>query len=159
MKIKLVTVDFEFSVRGKQLLGIAGLIAIAAVASAAVPKQFVAGETLTAADLNSNFADLDTRVTAVEGKIQLYRAENPVGQGFSYTSTTLIDYPGLSITFTPTSGTNTVVVNFRDLHSLITAGPATSTVHILLDGVDKDPEFYYGQYNDTLWHQATSVMT
>jgi hypothetical protein len=69
MKLKVVTVDLELSVRGKQVLGATGLIAIAAVASAAVPKQFVSGEVLTANDLNTNFAALDTRVAAVEGKV------------------------------------------------------------------------------------------
>jgi hypothetical protein len=35
----------------------------------AVPTTFTSGQTLTAADLNGNFADLDSRVTKIEGQV------------------------------------------------------------------------------------------
>lgn len=48
---------------------LAAPVAAMAIASAAVgvPKQFVAGEVLKAADLDANFGDLETRVAALEG--------------------------------------------------------------------------------------------
>lgn len=70
MKLKLAVVDMELTKRQKRLVGglVAAVVALggAAVALAAVPKTFVGGETLTAADLNANFTALDGRATALE---------------------------------------------------------------------------------------------
>ncbi len=63
MKLKVVVVDLELT-RRQRVGAMAGLaLAVALAASAAlaeVPKVFVAGEPLTAADLNANFAAMPT---------------------------------------------------------------------------------------------------
>jgi len=70
MKLKLVVVDLELS-RRQRMLGAAGLgaaiLMVGAVAVADVPNTFVAGGTLTAASLNENFDDIDTRTSTLEG--------------------------------------------------------------------------------------------
>lgn len=71
MKLKLVVVDFEIPARAKQWalrLGIPCtlLVGASAIAYASVPKTWVPADVLKSADLNSNFASLDSRVTAVE---------------------------------------------------------------------------------------------
>jgi microcystin-dependent protein len=63
MKIKIVVVDLELSRRAKHA-GAAVAVALlavgaGAVAYASVPKTWADGETLTAADLNANFAALN----------------------------------------------------------------------------------------------------
>lgn len=71
MKVRIVTVDLELTSRQRRIGTLAMVVAVAAGASVAiamVPKQFAAGEVLKAADLNANFTDLDTRVTALEAK-------------------------------------------------------------------------------------------
>lgn len=70
MKIKVVTVDLELS-RRQKLVGaaVAMLLVPMGVAVAAPPNTFVAGATLTAADLNENFAALDTDVTALKASV------------------------------------------------------------------------------------------
>jgi len=69
MKLKLVVLDLELS-RRQKTLGAAGLgaaiLLVGAVAVADVPNTFVAGDTLTAAGLNANFAALDDRLNTVE---------------------------------------------------------------------------------------------
>jgi hypothetical protein len=72
VKITFVTVNFEDSARTKRVLLRVGLpaallLAIGGVAYASLPHTFVSGESLTAANLNANFDNLDTRVTALEG--------------------------------------------------------------------------------------------
>ena len=69
MKIKLVVVDLELSTRAKRLAAALAIPLLVlgggAVAYASVPHTWNDGDTLTAADLNTNFADLDTRVMAL----------------------------------------------------------------------------------------------
>lgn len=69
MKIKLVVIDLELSRRARRFatFGAVGALALsaAAIAYAGVPHTWNDGETLTAADLNSNFAALDSRVAMV----------------------------------------------------------------------------------------------
>jgi hypothetical protein len=70
MKLKVVIVDFEMSPRSKRLairLGIPALIlGMATVAYAGPLVTFAAGGTLHAADLNSNFTNLQTQITALQ---------------------------------------------------------------------------------------------
>jgi hypothetical protein len=71
MKLKLVVVDFEIPPRAKRWalrLGIPGaiLVGASAITYASVPKTWTPGDALKSADLNSNFASLDSRVTALE---------------------------------------------------------------------------------------------
>jgi hypothetical protein len=70
MRIKLVVLDLELS-RGAKRIAAAGAIALLAVGAGAVayanvPRAWSDGDPLTAADLNSNFAALDGRITALE---------------------------------------------------------------------------------------------
>lgn len=62
MKLKMVVVDLELTLRQKRL-GASGLAVAAMLAAGAawadVPNTFVAGETLKAADLNEKFATLE----------------------------------------------------------------------------------------------------
>lgn len=67
MKIKVVTVDLELSRRQKLIGAALAMLAVPmGVAFAAPPNTFMAGATLTAADLNENFAALDTDVAALQ---------------------------------------------------------------------------------------------
>lgn len=71
MKLKLVVVDLELT-RNQKRLGVGALAvagALAASVALAEVTPFAAGETLTAAKLNANFADLDGRVTTQAGDI------------------------------------------------------------------------------------------
>lgn len=69
MKLKLVVVDLELTRSQKQLgalvVALAATAAGASIATAEVPVTFTAGQQLTAADLNENFSDLDTSLTAL----------------------------------------------------------------------------------------------
>lgn len=71
MKVELV-VNLDLSKRAKRIVAVAlvpvVLVAGAAVAHANIAHVWKEGDTLKAADLNGNFADLDTRVTALETK-------------------------------------------------------------------------------------------
>ncbi len=72
MKLKLIIIDFELSRRQKQLaaaLMATLLLTVAGVAFAGVPKVFVKGDTLTAADLNTNFSALDSQLTTTAGDV------------------------------------------------------------------------------------------
>jgi len=70
VKIKLVVVDLELSRRTRRAAtaAAAALLAVGAgaVAYASVPHTWTDGETLTATDLNTNFAAIDTRVGGLE---------------------------------------------------------------------------------------------
>lgn len=68
MKLKLVVVDLELTRRQKRLgaLGLATAAALATSVAMAVPVQFSANTPLKAADLNTNFADLEERLAALE---------------------------------------------------------------------------------------------
>jgi hypothetical protein len=70
MKLKVIVVDLEISPRVKRLalrLGLPlAILGVATIAYASVPVTFTAGGTLHAADLNTNFSALDTRVTNLE---------------------------------------------------------------------------------------------
>ena len=76
MKLKIVIVDFEIPPRikklGLQVLPVALLVGVSALAFASVPKTWNAGDALKAADLNSNFASLDSRVSAIETAASSY---------------------------------------------------------------------------------------
>jgi hypothetical protein len=68
MRIK-VAIDVDIPPRVKRLLlwGIPiGIITAGGIAWASLPHTFVSGETLTAANLNADFQNLDTRLGAVE---------------------------------------------------------------------------------------------
>ena len=74
MKIKVYVIDMEIPPRAKRWalrVGIpAGLIAGAgAIAFAAVPKTWNSGDVLTAADLNGNFTNLDSRLTTLQSQL------------------------------------------------------------------------------------------
>ncbi len=66
MQIKMVVIDFEIPARIKRRVLAIGIplaiLAGAAVAYTNVPKTWMKGEALTAADLNANFSDIDTRI-------------------------------------------------------------------------------------------------
>jgi hypothetical protein len=66
MKLKIVVLDLELTRREKRVGAVALALASALVTSVALAEvvPFAAGETLTAAKLNANFADLDERLTA-----------------------------------------------------------------------------------------------
>jgi len=71
VKITFVTVNFEVSARTKRallrvVLPAAVLLGAGGIAYASLPHTFASGEVLTAANLNTNFQSLDTRVTALE---------------------------------------------------------------------------------------------
>jgi hypothetical protein len=70
MKIKLVVLDLELSRRTKRMAAAAAIAVLAvgagAVAYANAPHAWSDGDTLTAVDLNGNFAALDGRITALE---------------------------------------------------------------------------------------------
>jgi len=84
MKLKLVVVDLELS-RRQRLLGAAGLgaaiLMVGAVAVADVPNTFVAGDTLTAAGLNENFDDIDTRVSGLDQELVQTNAALDAAEG------------------------------------------------------------------------------
>lgn len=69
MKLKLVVVDLELSLRQKYIgagaTAVASLVVGASVATADVPHTFVAGDTLTAVALTENFASIDDRLDAL----------------------------------------------------------------------------------------------
>jgi hypothetical protein len=72
MKLKVVVLDLELSRRAKRIVAIASvalplLLGAGALALASVPPTFNDGDTLTAADLNSNFAALDQARPVVTG--------------------------------------------------------------------------------------------
>jgi len=70
MKLKMVVVDLEIPSHVKHRLlqiGIPALVlGTGALAYASVPKTWMDGQPLTAADLNGNFSALDQRLSAVE---------------------------------------------------------------------------------------------
>jgi hypothetical protein len=69
MKLKLFVLDLELTRRQKALaagaLGVA--IALASSVAVAVPEPYTSGDILTAASLNANFADLEQRLSTLEG--------------------------------------------------------------------------------------------
>mgnify|MGYP000051505019 CR=1 FL=1 len=73
MKLKVVVVDMELSKNQRRLLvasvAAVALAAGATVALADVPKTFVAGQTLKAADLKENFDALDARTESVAARV------------------------------------------------------------------------------------------
>ena len=71
MKLKIIAVDFEIPAKVKLGLlrvglPLAILIGASVVTYASVPKTWTAGEVLKSADLNSEFASLDARITTLE---------------------------------------------------------------------------------------------
>lgn len=71
MKLKVYVIDAELSRGARRAIrmvtvGLATLLGLGAVVYAAPPRSFTTGETLTAADLNGNFSDLDARMAVLE---------------------------------------------------------------------------------------------
>jgi hypothetical protein len=95
-------------------------VGLGAVAVAAAPTTFTAGETLTAADLNANFADLDARVTALEAPPTKILASGTAGQAGVFSTDTVYTSADLALP----AGTWLVVGNailetsFADLDGL-----------------------------------------
>lgn len=80
MKIKILVIDPELSLRAKRALAIAAIPALllgGAVAYAAVPKTWTTGEVLKASDLNGNFDALDKSVTAIEKRVTAIEQKTP----------------------------------------------------------------------------------
>lgn len=79
MKLKLVIVDFEMTRRSKvlvvgALVGALGL-GVGTIAFAAPPKTWVAGEPLTAADLNANFADVQSQADQTAANVTTLQSQ------------------------------------------------------------------------------------
>lgn len=81
VKLKVVVIDLDIPPRLKLLavrigLPIAALLVASAIARASVPVAFVAGGTLKSADLNSDFSNLDGRLSVFErpGVVVAYAA-------------------------------------------------------------------------------------
>lgn len=69
MKLKVYVVDLEISPRIKRWmlrLSVPAVLLLGTVAYAALPKTWTQGETLTAANLNANFKNLDDRLVSAE---------------------------------------------------------------------------------------------
>jgi hypothetical protein len=76
MRIK-IGIDFEVPPRVKRLLLWAipvSILAAGGIAWASLPHSFVSGETLTAANLNSDLQNLDSRVATIESIRTVYAA-------------------------------------------------------------------------------------
>ncbi|MFO0616088.1 MAG: hypothetical protein U0414_26070 [Polyangiaceae bacterium] len=72
MKVKVVVVELELTRRQKLAAGCAVVVAVAAgtsVALATVKHDFKGGEKITAAAMNGNFEELDTRLAALEQQV------------------------------------------------------------------------------------------
>ncbi|WP_437554427.1 hypothetical protein WME97_21300 [Sorangium sp. So ce367] len=74
MQVKIVVIDFEIPARIKRRaltvgIPLAILASAGAVAYASVPHTWKIGDVLSAADLNANFSDLDSRVTSLRTPI------------------------------------------------------------------------------------------
>jgi len=97
VKLKVVVIDLEMPptlkrwlLRGAVTLSVAG----AALAYAAPAHVWSNGETLTAEHLNAAFADLDTRLATIDGRVAKLEASSPPGQSaFLATRTTAQDVP------------------------------------------------------------------
>jgi hypothetical protein len=78
MKLKALIVDLEMSPRAKRMamrFGVpAFILGVATVAYAGVPVTFTAGNTLHAADLNSNFSYLDTQIGTLQTNVTALQA-------------------------------------------------------------------------------------
>jgi hypothetical protein len=97
VKLKVVVIDLEMSPTLKRWLlrGAVGLsLAGAALAYAAPAHVWKEGDALTAEHLNAAFADLDTRLSAIDGRVGKLEAEvNVAGSAFLATRTTAQDIP------------------------------------------------------------------
>jgi len=71
VRINVYVIDLEVPPRAKRValrVGIpAAVVGLSAIAYASVPVTWTAGQALKSADLNSNFSNLDSRVTTLEG--------------------------------------------------------------------------------------------
>jgi hypothetical protein len=119
MKIRILVIDPELSLRAKRLLAAAAIPALllgGAVAYASVPKTWTAGEALKAAELNGNFSDLDSRVTAIEQKAPKHLVATSEVSESSAMSADLV-YQSMALDLTPgtwlvqASATVTTTVN------------------------------------------------
>jgi hypothetical protein len=94
MKIKVCVIDFQLPAVLKLRLLRVGIPIIllagaGAVAYASVSKTWNAGETLTANDLNGNFAAFDQRITALETKLVETRNGKKWSLGATYCGTSV----------------------------------------------------------------------
>ncbi|MFO0556147.1 MAG: hypothetical protein U0271_47660 [Polyangiaceae bacterium] len=78
MKFKILVVDLELSRTQKTLaalgLSVASVAVISSIAMAQAQHVFTSGQLLTAKDLNENFADFDTRVSALDTRVTTLEA-------------------------------------------------------------------------------------
>jgi len=93
MKLKVIVLDLELSPRAKRIVAIASvalplLVGAGAIAWASVPHTFTDGDTLTAADLNSNFAALDQARPVVTGWVSYTPTVTESGINAGITQTT-----------------------------------------------------------------------
>lgn len=79
MKLKITTIDLELTRHQKvlavTLMAIAATAVGASVAVAEVPVTFTPGQQLTAADLNQNFSEFDSRVAALQVSLEELESE------------------------------------------------------------------------------------
>lgn len=92
MRLKVVIVDLELSRLERRIMAAIAIsvlvLAGGALAYAAVPRSWNSGDTLTAMDLNANFASLDIRVTAIETKSIETRNGKKYSLGATFCGTT-----------------------------------------------------------------------
>ena len=102
------------------------LVGAGAVVYGSVPHTFNSGDTLQAADLNSNFAALDQRITALESakssvKIVMDNVPGPLPAS-----------PGLTATFTSAGGAITVIASGSAFQQ---ASEGVLSIFVELDGL------------------------
>lgn len=102
MKLKLVVVDLELTKRQK-VTGLAALAATlvtvaGAIAVAAAPPPFVAGETLTATNLNASFDAITARVAALEAPPATVTAHGRAPQPGTLATDTIYTHADLALT-------------------------------------------------------------
>ncbi len=101
----------KLNIRTKSWLigGILGFATVAIVVQASVTTIFASGDTLSSTAVNQNFADLDTRLAALEAKGTTSRNGRMAYQWVSDTASGPV--ANSTYTYNPTGGTNAVVKN------------------------------------------------